>query len=119
MELEILNEIENILNMEQNEIENLKKFVLNKNSHVMVRCAALDKYAEIKKAGAKGLLTQVANNYENPEDLRVVAHQWLRNPETEPRVRGAVRTRGAITTEKLPSMEDPSARVRWLEGLSD
>jgi hypothetical protein len=83
----------------------------------------------IQMAKALDLLRAIANDLAYHDDLRVVAHQWLRSPELRRptqeviRTRGVVRARGqqksADTDWQERGSSDPSSRIRWLSTLSD
>ena len=111
-----------ILNTAPQVVDSLTKVIVDKTCPVIFRCAALDRYVEIKKSHARELLSNIANIQEDHEDVRAVAFQWLQNPEVKFPTIGAVRMRdgeGIPEQEywRIIAKEDPSPRVRWLATL--
>jgi hypothetical protein len=128
MSSENWSKISKILNMGKESLSDLLNKIRDKSLPSDLRCAALDRYTELEQNAAAELLTAVAGDLEEPEDLRVVANQWLRNVQVQTFTRGTVRTRGAATAAGMTvdpdpagmaMAEDPSPRVGWLSALPD
>jgi hypothetical protein len=130
-----------LLTTESGDIKTLEKTIKDRETDSLFRCAALDRYVEIEGSRAMKLLEGIAKDWTDDESLRVLAHQWLRDPEVNPppgeattapttvHTRAAVRTRGAVRPrasrggaereERAKASTDPSPRVRWLQTLGD
>lgn len=76
------------------------------------RCAALDRYVELKEPVDETLLRHLALDTELPEELRAIALQWAMNKKVS-----FERLRGYAAAQSFAA--DPSPRMRWLAGLGD
>src|SRR5437879_3543081 len=72
-----------ILEASENDIVALEHLARSQDCPALFRCAAVDKYVEIKGTEAKPLLSDLTDfRSESSEDVRVVAYQWLSSLES-------------------------------------
>ena len=89
-----------ILRTKPNEVEALVEKITGPQAAVGERCAALDRYVEVRKARSFELLSGIVEDFDQPEELRAHCQHWLLDPEINKATaatRGALRTRGAAT----------------------
>lgn len=89
-----------ILRTKPDEVEALVETVTDPQAPIGERCAALDRYVEVRKARSFELLTDIVEDFDQPEELRAHCQHWLLDPginKATVATRGAVRTRGAVT----------------------
>jgi len=116
-----------ILDASEHDTVALERLARSQECSALLRCAAVDKYVEIKGMEAKPLLSALADfRTEGSEDIRMVAYQWLSSLESPQVVRvrgGAQRTRvGTQATDmawRQQAARDPSPRIRWLASLPE
>jgi hypothetical protein len=127
-----------ILRTKPDEVEALVETITDPKAAIGERCAALDRYVEVRKAGSLELLTVIVEDFDQPEELRAHCQHWLLDPRVRTEMvatRGAVRTRGAVvqtsgavhtmgeiqSRRKTPGAKrkgaEPSERLRWLKSL--
>jgi hypothetical protein len=128
-----------ILRTKPNEVEALIETIVDPKAATDVRCAALDRYVEVRKARSFELLTDIVEDFDQPEELRAHCQHWLLDPRTKQgmvatrgaviyhgvvtkggavQTSGAVDARGRVTRTKAKKRgAEPSDRLRWLKSL--
>lgn len=125
----VYEEIGRILTMDARNAATLLRKAKDRDCPMEVCSAALDQYAKVMSTKANAELEAIYNDYSQPEELRVIAGQWLRTLKAKAKseavpCHGAVRTRGRVgrrrrEEEAAAKPVEPSARLSWLERLSD
>ena len=93
-----------ILRTKPNEVEALVETITDPKAEPGVRCAALDRYVEVRKADSFELLTDIVEDFDQPEELRAHCQHWLLDPRIEA---GRVKTKGAATFTGSSPEEGP------------
>lgn len=132
-----------ILRTKAGEVERLAEMITDRRAATGERCAALDRYVQVKKADSIELLIDIVEDYDQPEELRAHCQHWLLDSgiqKASDARRGVVRTRGTVTHKGVMTrgaavqtsgavhtmgraagarrkVAEPSERLRWLKSL--
>ena len=103
-------------NQQKKELENIAR---NKTLPTILRCAAIDQIGNVAGRQLSSLFYFLAQDLNEPEEIRVICHQWSRKFTSRSTSEFLAPTMRAKSAEATKSASDVLDRVRWLSTLSD